>query len=290
MFKIVTENTCDLQLDWLEEHGVGVLYLSTIVGDTVYNAENPINSKDFYRLLKEGVKMSTSQVNVGEAKKWFEEHIDDADEFIYVGFASGLSGTVNSVRIAVEEILEEHPGKRIEVIDTQTASASEGLMVYRTVMMRDAGKSFEETVAWVKEYSPKACTIFTVDNLMDLWRGGRVKKSSAIVGTLAGIKPILYADADGKLQTAEKVRGRKKALTTLVDYMEELAEPYRAENEPMIVITHGDVLEDAEFVKKEVEERLGYHNFVISNVGPIIGTHTGASLVVLSFFGKDRHR
>ena len=290
MFKIVTENTCDLPLEWLEKNGVGLLYLSTIVGETVYNATNPLNNKDFYRMLKEGAKPSTSQVNVDEAKSWFEAHIDQADQFLYIGFASGLSGTVNSVQVAVSEIREKYPNKQIEIVDTQAASASEGLLVVRAVQMQQEGKSFEEVTAWVREYSPRACTIFTVDDLMDLWRGGRVKKSSAIVGNLAGIKPILYVDMDGKIQTGDKIRGRKKALTTLVDYMETLAEEFRAENEPMIVIAHGDVEEDAEFVRKEVEERLGYHNFMITNAGPIIGAHTGASIVVLSFFGKDRHR
>ncbi len=290
MFKIVTENTCDLSLEWLRAHDVGLLYLSTIVGDTVYNAENPLDNKDFYRMLKEGAKPSTSQVNVDEAKKWFEEHINDTDQFLYIGFASGLSGTVNSVTVAVSELKEKYPDKEIAVIDTQTASASEGLMVMRAVQMRDEGKSFEEVAAWVREYSPKACTLFTVDDLMDLWRGGRVKKSSAIVGNLAGIKPILYLDDSGKIQTAEKIRGRKKALSILVEYLEVLGEEYRAENEQMLVIAHGDAEEDAEYVKKEVEEKLGYKKFMITNVGPIIGTHTGASLVVLAFFGKARHR
>ncbi|MBR3518240.1 MAG: DegV family protein [Lachnospiraceae bacterium] len=290
MFKIVTENTCDLSLEWLRAHDVGLLYLSTIVGDAVYNAENPLDNKDFYRMLKEGAKPSTSQVNVDEAKKWFEEHINDTDQFLYIGFASGLSGTVNSVTVAVSELKEKYPDKQIEIVDTQAASASEGLLVVRAVQMRDEGKSFEEVTAWVREYSPKACTLFTVDDLMDLWRGGRVKKSSAIVGNLAGIKPILYLDDSGKIQTAEKIRGRKKALSTLVEYLEVLGEEYRDENEQMLVIAHGDAEEDAEYVKKEVEEKLGYKNFMITNVGPIIGTHTGASLVVLAFFGKDRHR
>ena len=288
MYKILTENTCDLSLEWLNSHDVGLLYLSTIVGDDVYNAENPLENGKFYQMLKEGAKPSTSQVNVDEAKKWFEEHINDADQFLYIGFASGLSGTVNSVQVAVSEILEKYPEKQIEIVDTQAASASEGLLVVRAVQMRDEGKSFEEVTAWVRKYSPAALTLFTVDDLMDLWRGGRVKKSSAIIGNLAGIKPILYMDDDGKIQTAEKIRGRKKALTTLVDYLEELGEPYKEENEKMIVIAHGDALEDAEFLKNEVETRLGYHNFMITNVGPIIGTHTGASIIVLSGFGKAR--
>ena len=290
MYKILTENTCDLSLEWLNAHDVGLLYLSTIVGDTVYNAENPLDNREFYRMLKEGAKPSTSQVNVDEAKKWFEEHIEEADQFLYIGFASGLSGTVNSVKVAVSEILEKYPDKQIEIVDTQTASASEGLMVVRAVQMRVEGKSFEEVTAWVRKYSPLACTLFTVDDLMDLWRGGRVKKSSAIVGNLAGIKPILYLDDAGKIQTAEKIRGRKKALTTLVDYLEELGEPYKGENGEMIVIAHGDALEDAEFLKNEIETRLGYHHFMITNVGPIIGTHTGASIIVLACFGKARTR
>jgi DegV family protein with EDD domain len=290
MFQIVTENTCDMEMSWLKEHQVGLLYLSTIIGEDVYNADHPLDNKEFYRMLAAGAKPSTSQVNPEEATEYFENHISEADEFLYIGFASGLSGTVGSVRVAVEELREKYPEKRIEVIDTQCASAGEALMVYHAVRLRDEGKTLDETADWIRKYAPHVVHAVTVDSLHDLWRGGRVSRSSAVVGDLVGIKPIIYVDDAGKLVVAEKIRGRKKALNTLVDYMDALAGEYRDLNETLVTITHGDVPEDAEDVKEQIRERFGLNHFMITNAGPIIGAHTGPTLVIVSFFGKERHR
>ena len=288
MFKIVTDNGSDLPQSYLEEKQVDCLHLSTILdGRVIAGPGVDLNAKDFYRMLADGAKPSTSQINPSDAKDYFSKHIEDSNEFLYIGLSSGLSGTVSSMNIGIAEVLEAHPGKKIEVVDSLSASIGQGIMVAHAVRMRDEGKSLEETAQWLRKNVLGFNTIFTVDNLFDLWRGGRLSKSSAVLGTLIAVKPFMIIDNDGKLVVEKKLRGRKKALAYMVDYMEERLGSQKDMND-VIGICHGDCEEDAESLKQMVTERLGYTRFLVSNVGPMIGTHTGASLVVLGFLGDNR--
>ncbi|MCR5119356.1 MAG: DegV family protein [Lachnospiraceae bacterium] len=290
MFKIVTDNGSDLPKDWLQENEVGCIYLSTILDGKVISGKNvELSAPDFYGMLAQGAKPSTSQVNPEQAREYFEEHIDEADEFLYLGLASGLSGTVGSVRNGVSEVLENHPDKKIIVVDTQTASLGQGHLVWHAVRMRNEGKSLEEVAQWVEENKLHFLLAFTVDNLFDLWRGGRVSKASAVIGTLASVKPYLIIDDNGKLVVPKKLRGRKKSLAYLVEAMHEHKATDYAENNDMIMICHGNVPDDAAYVKELIKQEFGYENFLESNVGPMIGTHTGASLVVISYMGDKRY-
>jgi len=132
------------------------------------------------------------------------------------------------------------------------------------------------------------CLGVTVDNLMDLWRGGRVSKSSAFLGTLASIKPFIIVNNEGKLDVVSKLRGRKKALENLLDYMEKHMGSKRAMNEEFMAVGHGNCPEDAEYVKKLIEERFGFKNIMVNNMGPVIGTHTGPTIVIVCFYGDSR--
>ena len=153
--------------------------------------------------------------------------------------------------------------------------------------MRNEGKSLAETAEWLRKNILNFNTTFTVDNLFDLWRGGRLSKSSAVLGTLIAVKPFMKVDNEGKLIVDRKLRGRKKALDHLVDNMEAQIGSKRSDNF-VIGVCHGDCEEDAQYVEDQVKERFGISNFIVSNVGPMIGTHTGASLVVLAFLGEGR--
>ena len=289
MFQIITDNGSDLPKKWLLENQVHCLYLSTILdGEVIAGKDKELSAEEFYKMLSEGAKPSTSQINPQQAKEFFEEHVGDGDEFLYVGLSSGLSGTVGSVKIGVEQFLEKHPEKKIEVVDSLTGSLGEGMMAWHAVRLRREGRSLEETAKWLRDNCRHFLLDFTVDNLFDLWRGGRVSKTGAMIGTLVGVKPMLIVDPEGKLVVREMLRGRKKSLNALVDDMEVRQAAKFPENEQMIMICHGNVPEDAEYVRRLVEERFGYKNFLMSNVGPMIGTHTGASLVVLSFMGDER--
>ena len=220
MFKIITDNGSDIPEDYAKEHDIDTINLATIIDGVVYNQGVELPKDKFYQMLAEGAKPTTSQVNPDQAKSFFEEHIDDADEFLFIGISSGLSGTCQSVLTGAAEFMEKHPDKKIEVVDTLTGSLGEMLCVYKAVEMRAAGKSFEETVAFVRENAVHACLAITVDNLMDLWRGGRVSKTSAVIGTIAAVKPFITVNNEGKLDAGGKIRGRKKSLDHIVDYME----------------------------------------------------------------------
>src|SRR5699024_622502 len=176
---------------------------------------------------------------------------------------------------------------RIVVADTLCASLGEGLLVHKAVQLKKAGKSLDETAQWVEAHKENLVHVFTVDDLFHLHRGGRVSKATAIVGTLAGIKPLLHVDEQGHLTAVGKVRGRKKSLQSLVDMMEKQVGSWRDKND-CIFISHGDCAEDADYVKQLVEERFGRKDFLINEIGPTIGTHSGPGTVALFFMGDVR--
>lgn len=287
MFKIITDSTADLPKSYMEEHGIGCMNLSYIVDGEVYGHGKELDWKEFYAMMREGKMPTTSQVNPDEAKAHFEEAIKTDKEILCLAFSSGLSGTYNSMCVAADEIMEEHPDVRIVVIDTLAASMGEGLVVYKAVTLRDQGKSMDEVADWVREHIPNFVHIVTVDDLFHLHRGGRVSKASAVLGTLAGIKPIIHVNDEGRLVVIDKIRGRKKALTYLVDYMGEKLGSYKDQND-VIFIGHGDALEEAEMLRDMIKERFGYENFLISNIGTVIGSHTGPGVMVLFFMGESK--
>lgn len=288
-FKIVTDSTADLPKEYLEQHGVGCVNLCyTIGGETYGGTGKELDWKEFYNMMRDGQMPSTSQVNPEEFKAYFTECLKETDEILYLAFSSGLSGTCGSARIAAEEIMEGNPDAKIRVVDTLQASMGEGLVVYKAVAMKEQGKSMEETAAWVEETAPNFIAVFTVDDLNHLYRGGRVSKATALIGTIAAIKPLLHVDDEGHLTPLSKTRGRKKSLLGLVDLMGEQMGDFKEQNTDMIMISHGDAMEDAEFVRDEIKARFGFENFMINNIGPTIGAHSGPGTIALFFMGKKR--
>jgi len=277
----------DLPKDYIEKNDLGLFSLSyTIVGET-YSASRELPEKEFYNLMREGNIPKTSQVNPDEAKEVFLKLLEKGNEILYIAFSSGLSGTYNSGRLAAEEIMEEDKNAKIVVVDSKCASLGEGLLVHMACEMRNSGKSFEETCEWVKEHAYNMIHLFTVDDLNHLFRGGRVSRSAAFFGTVLNIKPVLHVDEDGKLIPLCKERGRKKSLLKLVDMMGEQLGSYDKKND-IVFISHGDCLEDAEFVRDEVKSRFGINNCLINYIGPTIGAHAGPGTVALFFMGDVR--
>lgn len=289
MFKLVTDNMADLPREYLNEHNVDFMSLSYILDGEEYGKDRELDYKDFYGMMRNGKMPTTSQVNPEEAKVFFEECVRENREILYIAFSSGLSGTCNSGKIAAEEVMEEHPDVKIVVIDSLAASLGEGLLVHKAVKLRDQGKTLEETAEWLESNKLNLVHAFTVDDLFHLHRGGRVSRTAAILGTLVSIKPKLHVDNEGHLILIGKVRGRRKSLDSLVDYMEEKMGSRMQENkEDYVFISHGDALEDAEYVKKRIQERFGMEHFLISNVGPVIGAHSGPGTIALFFMGESR--
>ncbi len=288
-FKIITNTTADLPVDYIQENQLGLVYFNYIMDGISYGKEKELDWKEFYRLMREEGKMpTTSQVNPEEYKEYFREYLKENRKLLYISFSSGLSGSCGNAMLAAEELMEEETDCRIIVVDSKCASMGEGLFVYKAVQMQKQGRTLEETANYLAALVPHLTHVFTVDDLNHLYRGGRVSKATAIVGTIAGIKPILHVDDEGHLIPLSKVRGRKKSLNALVDYMEEKIEGGYLERNDIVFISHGDALEDAEYVKNEIEKRFGITEFKINHIGPTIGAHSGPGTIALFFEGNSR--
>ncbi|SHK48122.1 DegV family protein [Hespellia stercorisuis] len=287
-FIITADSTVDLPKTYLDENCITVMSLSYILDGTTYeDMDERMSREKFYAMVRGGAMPTTSQINPEQAYDTFKSLSVQGKDILHIGFSSGLSGSYNSARIAAEQLMEEDKSVHIHVIDSLCASMGEGLLLYKVVELRKQGKDIGEVLAWLDENILHVCHNFTVDDLNHLHRGGRVSKATAILGTMVNIKPILHVDDAGHLINIDKTRGRKKSLTALVNRMAEQIRGFEDQND-MVMISHGDCIEDAEYVKKQVEERFGLHNFMINHVGPVIGTHSGPGTIALFFMGNPR--
>lgn len=288
-FKIITNTTADLPLAYIKEHQLGLIYFNYIMDGISYGKDKELDWKEFYRLMRQEGKMpTTSQVNPEQYKEYFSEFLKENKKLLYISFSSGLSGSCSNAMLAAQELMEDMEDCQILVVDSKCASMGEGLFVHKAVRKKEQGSSLEETAAYLEELVPHLTHVFTVDDLNHLYRGGRVSKAAAIVGTIAAIKPILHVDDEGHLIPISKTRGRKKSLNALVDYMEEKTRDGYIDQNDIIFISHGDALEDAEFVKNEITKRFGIEKFMINHIGPTIGAHSGPGTIALFFEGKER--
>ena len=282
-FVITADSTVDLPKAFLEEKQVPVVSLSYIIDGATYRDGEGLTSKEFYDKIREGAMPTTSQVNPEQARDLFEPILKEGTDILHIAFTSGLSGTYNSCRIAAEELCEEYPDRKIIVVDSLCAASGGGMLLYKALELKEQGKSFDEIVTWVEENKLHVCHDVTVDDLFHLHRGGRVSKASAVVGTIIKIKPIIHVNDEGKLIVIGKERGRKKALQTLVERMEEKSQGF--END-IVMITHGDALEDAEYVKGLIQDKFGITNIMINPLGTVIGSHTGPGVIALFYMGN----
>lgn len=284
-FIIVTDSTVDLPEHMLEEQGIPVLQLNYVLDGKTYEDRKGLSGKEFFDKLREGSMPTTSQVNPEQAREFFEPFVKAGKNILCIGFSSGLSGTYNSERIAAEELSEEYPDAKIIVIDSLCASMGQGLLLVKALKKQREGMTLEELAQWLEENKLHICHNVTVDDLNHLYRGGRISKTTAVFGTLVQIKPIIHMNDEGKLIVIGKERGRKKALNTIVDMMGKQMEGY--END-LVMVTHGDCLEDAEYVKTQIQKKYGIQDVVINGIGTVIGTHTGPGVVAVFCMGEKR--
>ena len=287
-FVIVTDTTTDLPREYVEKHHLYMMSLPYTLEGTSYTWEKPMPVKDFYDKMRAGSLPTTSQANPEEAALLYESILKDNDvDILHIAFSSGLCGSFNSCRIAAADVCEKYPDHRIVVVDSLAATLGQGLLVYKAVQLKEAGKSLDEVAAWVEENKYHLVHNFTVDDLFHLHRGGRLSKTAAIVGTMINLKPVLHVDDEGHLVMLSKVRGRKKSLIGLVDCMEKQLGDWKDKND-IIFISHGDCPEDAQFVADLIKERFGYENFMIDYIGATIGAHSGPGTVALFYLGDHR--
>lgn len=282
---ITVNSTVDLPKQWLVERNVPVIPLKYTIDDEIYTDMEGLSAKEFFAKLREGKIATTSQINPEEAREYLEPFVKEGKDVLHLAFSSGLSGTCNSMRIAAEELEEEYPGAKVYIIDTLCACLGEGLLLYYALKQKAEGKTIDETAKWVEENKLHICHNVTVDDLNHLYRGGRVSKTAAVLGTMIQIKPIIHMDKQGCLQVVGKERGRKKALNKIVDMA---AKQIPGWENDLAMITHGDCIEDAEYVAKQVREKLGIQEVLINNIGTVIGSHTGPGVVAVFVMGNER--
>lgn len=288
-FLITTDSMSDLPPEFLSEHGIEVISLTYTMDGQVYDKNNTLTYKAFYDRMRAGSQPVTSQFNPADAEQVFERLIEvhGPRDILHVSISSAMSGSLQSAHQAAQAVMERHPGIRAMAYDSLGASAGQGMQVAMAVELRDQGQDIEQVRAHLESIRNHVCYILTVEDIIYLYRGGRVSRTAALVGGLLDIKPLIRVDDEGRLVPTGKVRGRKKSLMALVDQMESRLDGWKDRNET-IYITHADAEDDAKFLASQIEKRLGFDRFVITYLGTTIGAHTGPGLISLFFLGDHK--
>lgn len=286
-FDVITDSACDMPEAYLKENEIGCVKLGFTMNNVNYEGEGgeKISEKEFYAKLREGAMPTTYQVTGEMAKRKIEQSLQRDKDVLVIAFSSGLSGTAGSFVVAARELKKAYPKRKIEVVDSLCASMGQGLLLDYVIKKADEGATLEETKKYAEDLKLHICHHFTVDNLFHLKRGGRVSATTAIVGSILKIKPIMHVDDNGKLVAIGKAMGRKKSLHTLVENL--FASADMDENDP-IFISHGDCIEDVEYVKSLIKEKMPRVRLEVNYVGSVIGTHSGCGTVALFNKGKKR--
>ena len=287
-FVIVTDSSADLSHEMVQALGVEVLPLAfTMEGKTYYNYTDnrDMAPKEFYRRLAAGAVATTNAVNVGQAIEGIEPLLQAGKDVLTLAFSSGLSATYSSMQIAVDELAEKYPERKVYAVDTLCASLGQGLILYLAAGLQKQGKSIEEVRDWVEANKLHICHWFTVDDLDFLKRGGRISPTIAWIGGKLKIKPVLRIAEDGTLAIPEKVRGSKAAMNTIVS---KYVSSGLNEEHPYVFLCHGDALEQAEKAKAAILEAVPGAQVTIMPMSPIIGIHTGPGVQAVIYFGNNR--
>ena len=287
-FVLMTDSSADLSQEMVQELGVTVLPLSFTIQGKVYRNYPDNREMDlplFYDMLRAGELATTSAVNVAEYTQAVEPILQEKKDVLILAFSSGLSSTYQASVLAAEELREKYPDRKIYTVDTLCASLGQGLLVYLAVQEQRKGRSIEEVRDWAESTKLHLCHQFTVDDLHFLKRGGRISATTAVVGSMLQIKPVLHVDDEGHLINLGKARGRQASLKALVDKMEKTV---TEEGKKTVFISHGDCRKDAVAVADMVRERFGTQDIRINYVGPVIGAHSGPGTLALFYLGTER--
>ncbi|MBQ6374414.1 MAG: DegV family protein [Clostridia bacterium] len=287
-YVIMTDSSCDLPASLADEMELSVLPLSVYIEDKQYINyldEREIAFSEIYAKLRTKCPAKTSAVNMNDFLEPMEQIVSTGKDLIYIGFSSGLSGTYNAGAAAAKEISEKYPDRKILAVDSLCASLGQGLLVYHAWLQKKAGKTIDELYQWVVDNRLHLCHMFTIDDLMFLKRGGRVSGATAVVGSMLSIKPIMHVDDEGHLIKIGTARGRKASIKALADAAGQKGIDLQNQ---IIFISHGDCVEDANYLGDIMRERFHVKDVLVNYVGPVIGAHSGPGTIALFFLGTER--
>ena len=283
-FMIISDSGCDFTQDQLQQLDVTRVPLSIVLNDQLSpDFATDAERKGLYDAIRGGAMPTTSAVNPDGWASFMRPILDEGKDILCMVFSSALSTTYQSAVIAAQELIDEYPQRKIHVVDTLCAALGQGLLVWHACQKRDAGMDLDQVTEWVEENKLHICHWVTVDDLFHLKRGGRVSATTALVGTMLNIKPIINVNDEGKLISVSKARGRKAAMDQLVKKFAD-----HVIDKEMVFIGHGDCPEDAEALAAILREKHGVQNIQIGYVGAVIGAHTGPGVLVVFFLGDHR--
>ena len=284
-FLITTDSNSDLPQDYIQKLGTVIIPQYYSFGDTVYGDELNMPPAEFYERMKNGELPQSQANNPAVIEDKFRTVLEKGYDIIHIAFSSALSGSYNNVCMVANELKEEYPDAKITVIDSMNVSLGETLMLLHATKLKENGSSYEEIISALEEFKQHINVQFTVDDLFHLQRGGRVSKTTALVGSALNLKPFLTVTNTGALISDGTARGRKKSIRTLVERMKDTLEENTDASLP-VGIVHGNCLEDANTVAELVKEETGFTNIIINDISPSIGTHAGPGALGLLYYGK----
>lgn len=287
-FAIFTDACSNLPGCVLSDRTINTLPATYSIGDkhiTYLGDIDTFDAGEHYDRLRDGVTISTSLINTQLFLDHFRPALEQGSDIVYVGMSSGISGTYQAANIAAEELREEFPQRTIRTVDSLGAGFGPGLLTIRAADLRDAGKTADETADVLDRVKMDLCQFFTVDDLMFLRRTGRLRATSALVGTMLGIKPILRGDEEGHIVVCHKCRGRKKAVDMLAKlYAERVVD---AEDQ-IVAISHGDCPEEAQALADALCAIAPPKQMLLCPHEPFTGSHVGPGMLGIFFFGSGR--
>lgn len=285
-FVIFTDSGCDIPLELLDQWGVECISLTfRFDGEDKDYGMGEIDTHAFYDRMREGSTAKTVAINIEQFKSIFAPYLEQGKDVLYVCFSSGLSSTFHASTLAVEELREEYPERKIMSVDSLAASAGQGMLVWLAAEARNSGGTIEEAAQAVEGHRMHLAHWFTVGDLEYLKRGGRISPAVAFAGGLLGIKPVLHMDNEGHLIKRGTVRGRKASLKALVDkYMELAFQPGAAP----VYICNADCPEDVETLKEMLKDACGCEVDLVVDISPVIGAHCGPGTIAVFFLSRER--
>lgn len=284
---IATASTCDLKREWLEEHHVPFISYSYVMDDKDYEDDCREETRDeTYKMMREGKLLSTSAINMYTYMEFFKGLLSEGKPIIFLDMTRPLSSSYRYCEEAIEELKEENPDITIVNVDTRCVSGGLGLLVRNAIKLYEEGEPMDSMLKWIEDTKLRIAHRFTVDDLNWLKRGGRVSNASALVGTLLSIKPVLYVPDEGTLIVANKVRGRKSALNTIID---SIKSDLKENGDTEFLINHADCMDDAEYVRSKILEAYPNAKVEITGLGVVIGAHCGPGLLAV-FYMTDARR
>lgn len=283
MIKIIVDSTCDLPNEIYTRYDIAILPLRVLINNTEHLDRVDIKIEEVYDAMRKGILPKTSQVAPSQIYDLFERYCVEGKDFIYLAFSAAMSGTCGLAQNIIQELKEKYPERKMAAMDSKAGSTGIGLIVMQAVKMIEKGYSFEEVSEQIDYMTNHVEHIFMLTDLNWIMKGGRIKKSEAVLGTMLDIKPILEVNS-GSMQVIKKVRGKKKTLNTLADLLEERINGFMDQT---IGIAHADDIETAEQLKDIIQKRLGKDiEFTINKIGCVLGSHLGIGGVGVIFFNK----